>query len=282
MRLLLVTCVNQLDPTDNEQIWAWDGTAWSLVFEEGPAPVVVTAAAWDSWREVLVRYGGLPMDSNDCVAETWEWSGVDWHTMPGTTDRHPTACDHMKLAYDEAKATTLLTGGGRLQDLSAETWGWDGETWSLLASRGPAPRAHHGFVYDAAHGESLLYGGIDNTSIFDDFWSWDGQTWTELDFAGPGTRSHFGLAVNDDGLLLFGGATGNSTFATLSDDTWFLTNGSWSQIETPGPSPRGSPALAFDPVARQWLLYGGFDASGAELGDTWAFDGSAWGCLDRC
>lgn len=281
-RLLLVTCVNQLDPADHEQIWSWDGTAWSLVSDEGPPPVVVTAAAWDSARNVLVRYGGLPMDSNDCVPETWQWDGTEWTRVNVSTQLYPPACDHMKMGYDEARATTVLVGGGRLQDLSSETWGWSGARWSPLASSGPAPRAHHGFVYDAAHEQALLYGGIDNTSIFDDFWSWDGQVWTEIDFPGPGTRSHFGFAVNDEGLLLFGGATGNSTFATLTEDTWFLTNGSWRQTDTPGPSPRGSPALAYDPGAEQWLLYGGFDATGAELGDTWTFDGSEWSCLDRC
>jgi len=186
------------------------------------------------------------------------------------------------MAYDEAREMTVLVGGGKLQNLSRETWGWDGEAWSRLATSGPAPRAHHGLVYDANHEQALLYGGIDNTSIFDDFWSWDGQAWAELDFPGPGTRSHFGFAVNPEGLLLFGGATGNSTFDTLTAETWFLTDGAWSNLSIPGPSPRGSPALAYDPVAHRWLLYGGFDATGAELGDTWTFDGSAWSCLDRC
>jgi hypothetical protein len=280
--LLLVTCVNQLDPGDHEQIWGWDGATWELVSDEGPPPLVVTAAAWDSARNVLVRYGGLPMDSNDCVAETWEWNGADWSQVATITDIRPFACDHMKMAFDSVNETTLLVGGGVLQQLSHETWGWDGSDWETLVEFGPAARAHHGFVYDANHAQAFLYGGIDNTSIFDDFWSWDGETWTEIDYPGPGTRSHFGFAVNDEGLLLFGGATGNSTFATLTGDTLFLTNGAWRQIETPGPSQRGSPALAYDPAAGNWLLYGGFDATGAELGDTWTFDGSDWSCLDRC
>jgi hypothetical protein len=188
----------------------------------------------------------------------------------------------MKLAHDGGRDITVLVGGGRLQELSAETWAWDGERWTLLEESGPPPRAHHGFTFDATHDLFLLYGGIDNTSIFDDFWSWDGDAWTELDLAGPGTRSHAGFAAGERALLLFGGATGNATFGTLSDDTWLLTDGAWTQIETPGPSPRGSPALTYIPGAGLWLLYGGFDATGAELGDTWSFDGSEWSCLDRC
>jgi hypothetical protein len=216
------------------------------------------------------------------VAETWEWDGADWARVTTATDHHAPACDHMKLAYDSVNGTTVLVGGGHLQDLSPDTWWWDGNAWSLVSSSGPPPRAHHGLVYDAAHQQSLLYGGIDNSSIFDDFWSWNGIAWTELTFAGPGQRSHFGFAVNPEGLLLFGGATGNATFATLTAETWFLTNGVWSQISVPGPSPRGSPALAWDPGREVWVLYGGFDATGAELGDTWEFDGSAWSCAEGC
>ncbi|MEA2676970.1 MAG: hypothetical protein QOJ81_1111 [Chloroflexota bacterium] len=281
-RLLLATCVNQVDPADHEQIWSWDGATWTLASDEGPAPLVVTAVAWDSRRNVLVRYGGLPFDSNGCVPETWEWDGTDWKQVNVSTQLYPPACDHMKLAYDIERSRTVLFGGGRLQELSPETWSWDGEAWSVLASSGPAPRAHHGFVFDPNHQQAFLYGGIDNSSIFDDFWSWDGQTWTKLDFAGPGTRSHSGFAGSPDGLLLFGGATGNSTFGTLSDETWFFTDGGWTSLDIPGPSPRGSPALAWDPGREIWVLYGGFDATGAELGDAWEFDGSTWSCVDRC
>jgi hypothetical protein len=148
-RLLLVTCVNQLNPVDHEQIWSWDGHAWSLVSDEGPPPLVVTSSAWDSDRNVLVRYGGLPLSSNECVPATWEWDGTDWAQRTTATDPHPPACDHMKLAYDMAHDMTVLVGGGKLQELSPETWAWDGENWTPLADENfPSPRAHHGFVYD--------------------------------------------------------------------------------------------------------------------------------------
>jgi hypothetical protein len=82
--------------------------------------------------------------------------------------------------------------------------------------------------------------------------------------------------------MLFGGATGQSTFATLSDETWILTEGAWTQRKVPGPSSRGSPALSYDPSRSVFVLHGGFDSTGAELGDTWEFDGAAWSCVDRC
>lgn len=82
-------------------------------------------------------------------------------------------------------------------------------------------------------------------------------------------------------MLLFGGATRTSTFGSLRNDTWLLTNGAWSQVEGDGPSTRGSPAMGYDAGRDVFVLYGGFDAGGALLGDTWEWDG-AWQCKAGC
>ena len=220
-----------MSPQQSEQVWTWDGSAWSIVDKDGPTPLVVTSAAYDTERHVLVRYGGLPSDSNDCVAETWEWDRTDWTQAATDDDQHPAACDHMKMVYDSGSQQTLLMGGGDDDtNLITETWGWDGADWSPLIDGGPVGRAHHGLVYDASHQQTLLYGGYDGTNVFDDFWSWDGLDWTQLDFPGPGPRSHHGLAISTDAeLLLFGGATGPFSFDTMVADTWLLTGGSWTR-----------------------------------------------------
>jgi hypothetical protein len=281
--MVLANCVGQLAGQDREQIWAWNEGGWRLVDDNGPSPTVVAGMTLDVLRQVWVRYGGLPMDSNDCVPETWEWSSTDgWEQAADEAEGSPTACDHMKLAYDASRGLTLLVGGGVLQTLSDETWGWNGVAWTRLASRGPVPRAHHQLVYDAAHEQTLLYGGYDGIQVFDDLWSWDGGVWHELDFRGPGPRSHAGMAVSPEGMLLFGGATGPSTFQTLTSDTWFLTDGRSQDLGAVGPSPRGSPALGYDPSTNAWLLYGGFNEDGSELGDTWLFDGASWECIAAC
>ena len=72
-RLLLLNCVDQSDPASTEAVWSWDGAAWSRVAADGPPSTVVAGVAFDRERRVAVRYGGLPMSSNDCVPQTWEW-----------------------------------------------------------------------------------------------------------------------------------------------------------------------------------------------------------------
>jgi len=276
--MILANCVDQVVAAEAEQLWAWDGGGWELLDGDGPEPTVVTGAAFDTARGVLVRYGGLPLDGNDCVPETWEWDREEWRLVEAEP---PGPCDHMALTYDAARGETVLFGGGDDdQNLLTETWTWDGESWQLVAESGPAGRAHFGLVDDAAHRQVFLYGGYDG-SVFDDFWSCDGTTWTELDFPGPGARSHFGMAASPEGLLLFGGAKTSASFASLTDETWFLTNGRWSMLVGPAPSPRGSPTLGYDPERDVMVMYGGFDSSGTGLADTWEWDG-AWRCVDVC
>ena len=276
--MLLANCIDQSDLDSLEQVWSWDGTAWTQLDAHGPPAMVVTGVAYDTERRVVVRYGGLPMRSNTCQPETWEWDGAEWSE---TSADPPTACDHIFLAYEAARQRTLLFGGGDDSgNLIEETWAWDGMRWRLLSDSGPPGRAHFGFVYDDSHGQTLLYGGYDGSQVFSDFWTWDGSAWHQDALEEPGPRSHLGMAVRPDGMLLFGGATNASTFTSLTDETWYLHR-RWTRVEGPGPSARGSPALGYDSVRDVFVLYGGFDSSGAALGDTWEWDGS-WRCVDGC
>ncbi len=278
-RLLLANCVDQGLPTGQEQVWSWDGSSWDLLADGGPDVRVVTGIAWDSARSVLVRYGGLPLNSNDCTPETWEWDITAWHQVDAAP---PAVCDHAELVYDAARGVTVLFGGGdNSRTLLPGTWTWIGATWKEVATDGPTPRAHFGFVADDAHGQALLYGGYDGNAVFDDFWSWDGSAWTQLASGGPGPRSHLGLTVTTEGMLLADGATQAATFASLTDSSWSLTNGDWTELAGPGPSPRGSPNVGYDPERNAVVLYGGFDAGNDVLDDTWEWDG-AWHCVEHC
>lgn len=50
----------------------------------------------------------------------------------------------------------------------------------------------------------------------------------------------------------------------------------WAQITTPNSPPaRAAAAMAYDPVSRKVVLFGGYDAE-QYLRDTWTFDGTTW------
>jgi Galactose oxidase, central domain len=279
-RMLLAACVDQFDLASVEHLWAWDGEIWQLVDGEGLPANVVTGVGWDSERDVLVRYGGIPLPSQECSPDTWEWDTVEWSRLDVEP---PGPCDHHELAWDASAGRMLLVGGGRAQNLMPGTWAWDGAAWSQLTDAGPAPRAHHGLVSDPAGDRAVLHGGFDGNAVFDDLWSWDGSAWEELATTGdaPGPRSHHGLAASSAGILLFGGATRTSTFGSLVDETWLLADGEWSRLDVPGPSARGLPAMGYDPDRDVIVLHGGFGPDGGPMADTWEWDGT-WRCIAGC
>ena len=286
-RLILANCVDQFDLASLETVWAWDGEDWERLSDDGPPATVVTGFGWDPDRDVLVRYGGIPLPEQTCITETWEWDMTEWRQIDADP---PDPCDHIELAWDAVGEQLLLFGGGRGPDLLPGTWEWNGSEWSNVTDIGPAPRAHHGMVGSLDGSHAVVDGGLDNSHVFADRWAWDGSAWEDLGDepggSGPGPRSHHGLAVGPDGLVLFGGATGTSTFDTLVSDTWIESESiGWAMVasEGPVPSPRGLPAFGYDPTRDLFVLYGGFDADGNPLSDTWEWNTSGeWRCVDGC
>jgi hypothetical protein len=281
-QMLLVNCVQDPSKKNLNVIWGWNGTQWQRVTEGGPPGRILGGAAYDEDRNVLVLYGGRPIDLGKCNQETWEWDGQMWERKDVTP---PTACDHVKMVYDAASGKSILFSGlDPSENLVNETWSWNGAEWKRLSDTGPESRGHFGFVYDPTHQQILLYGGYAST-VTDEFWVWKENAWQQIDFPGPGNLSHFGMAydTNANALYISGGATTTSTFSSLTDKTWVLSDGRWRELQpASSPSRRGGPAMGYDPVRKRIVLYGGFDASRKSLDDTWEWDGQGWHCLVNC
>jgi hypothetical protein len=76
--------------------------------------------------------------------------------------------------------------------------------------------------------------------------------------------------------VLFGGAEGFPNFAKHGE-TWTLEVGGWVQrLPTNAPSPRAGAGMAFDAANGNVVLFGGNDANGVDLNDTWIWDGQNW------
>jgi hypothetical protein len=78
-------------------------------------------------------------------------------------------------------------------------------------------------------------------------------------------------------LVLFGGETLANGGLTVFGDTWSWNGHRWTQ-RTPAhsPSARAFAEMAYDPVHRQVVLFGGIDGAGTFLADTWLWDGADW------
>lgn len=280
-QLLLINCVSDPSRETPLVIWGWNGTQWQRVAEDGPPGRILGSSAYDEKRNMLVLYGGRPVELGRCSQETWEWDGQAWAQKNA---QPPTACDHVKMIYDASSGESILFSGlDPSENQVNETWSWNGDEWKLLSADGPESRGHFGFVYDPAHQQTLLYGGYTSTAT-DEFWVWQDNTWQEIDFPGPGTLSHLGMTydTNANAVYIFGGATTGSTLSSFTDKTWVLTGGTWRELNpADSPSRRGSPAMGYDPVRKRIVLYGGFDSSG-DFGDTWEWDGQQWSCMVDC
>ena len=106
---------------------------------------------------MVVLFGGVGgLDGNQIFGDTWVWDGTAWTDV--TTATSPIPRYSPTLAYDEVRQTTLLYGGcsGEYATAAyAETWGWDGTTWTLRANAGasPPPRERHALVFDRRLGQ---------------------------------------------------------------------------------------------------------------------------------
>lgn len=76
-------------------------------------------------------------------------------------------------------------------------------------------------------------------------------------------------------IVLFGGQNLGPPYG-VAGDTWLWRNG-WTQVfPAASPPARYSPGAAYDPTTRTVLLFGGTDATGNDLNDTWTWNGVTW------
>ena len=186
------------------------------------------------------------------------------------------------MAYDSDRHVTVLFSGIQWPGTydPGETWEWDGNAWTLVATDGPSPRCWHGMTYDAARHVTVLFGGADPNGVLGDMWEWDGTVWTCVSVTGPSPRAHPVLAFDSSRqrVVLFGGCFDDSSHRYYGD-TWEWDGSSWSLRSETGPAPRDGHAMAFDELLGAVVLFGGADDPYHLRGDTWAWDGNSWTLL---
>lgn len=95
--------------------------------------------------------------------------------------------------YDAARDRVVLFDGGIPGAGKTDTWEFDGEDWSLVATEGPGPRDYFAMAYDPARAVTLLFGGVwaqgkGGPGHYADTWQWDGKEWTLVAESGPSAR----------------------------------------------------------------------------------------------
>lgn len=212
---------------------------------------------------------GLASDgcSSLCTFETELWREV----TPGPMPVGPAV-----MTYDEARGVAVLFGRDPTRTL-AETWEYDGVSWIRRTPvRTPGPRVRHMMTYDSVRQRVVLFGGS-STNVYNDTWEWDGVTWTERVLpVMPPARSDGSLSYDPERQVsvLYGGFSGIQYF-----DTWEYNGTTWEERTpvSPAPSPQAAnAAIAFDPILKRTLLFGGSVAGVGQTTETWSWDGVRW------
>ena len=197
--------------------WRWDGDAWTRLCTTescGPGTLLLPAMAGNGRRVVMFGGAGLGEGGPAVTDDTWVFDGASWRQVCGSAIADPcgpAARAGAALGWDGDE--WVLFGGSDgvapgAQPL-ADTWVFDGETWSVACGPGepggcgPAARAYASMAtvrspYPARRG-ALLAGGAwfgDESTMHRDAWFWDGDAWTTI--AVPWDDSPF-VAQGEDG-----------------------------------------------------------------------------------
>jgi hypothetical protein len=191
-------------------------------------------------------------------------------------------------AYDSQREVAVLFGGGKPgAPYMSETWEWNGVSWSQPSSSTPPARRDAAMAYDSHRGVCVLFGG--GTNIFEhhipfnDTWEWNGSVWTLRQGNNPSATDRpppldFPKMTYDGTrrrVVLIGSTERVDDSINPVTRTWEWDGTNWS-VRATAPPTRYQPAMAYDPMRRVTVVFGGKAYGGGLLNDTWTWDGTTW------
>ena len=266
----------------SNETWTYDGSSWSLLSPLGsPNPRSQLELVFDSARNRFVLFGGWAnfISFGTAINETWEFDPVaqTWAQMSPTTI--PVGLWKYGACFDSLRNRVVLYGGATngFPTAQADTWEYDGSTWSQVAgANAPGPLERPAMCFHLGLARTLLFGGINpQTGGTDTTWAFDGSSWTQLPVPGSRPPVRTGGRMYYDparGVAVLTGGMNPQTGAPFAD-TWEFDGASWSQPNV-SHSPGRDFGLAFDPVRRKGVRFGGI-AGSATNGDTYEYGASS-------
>ncbi|HEU4418942.1 MAG TPA: hypothetical protein VFT55_08385 [Planctomycetota bacterium] len=278
----------------SNEFWALSGGTWTqLTPATRPSARARANIAPNPLSGEILLYGGDTSGSQLANDETWLWDGTNWQqqtpaTTPGGLARHG-------MAYDLARQVHVVYGGRRNswipnQALDA-TWEFAAGNWMQVTVTQPPPAlVDMAMTYHPVLQQVMLFGGQrgQSQSASDETWIYDGTAWTRINAAGarPAARVGATLVPNiaRSVCVLFGGR--DPVTMQIFNDTWEHDGTNWVEITNVYGGiypPRAEAGIAHDFVRDRLVAFGGVEANGATLNDTWEYGAQfqpfGMGCL---
>ncbi|MCI4324304.1 MAG: PKD domain-containing protein [Thermoplasmata archaeon] len=271
--------------------WTFHAGTWTNVTSASdPPPNALFGLASDPRDNGVVLYGGYSDNAADSASNsTWLFTGSVWRLVTTSTATPPPSFAP-GFAYDSVDRVDVLFGGTDIESgvaiYSNQTWTFAGGNWTNRTVSGPSPRVSPSLSDDAAVGGVLLFGGAGpgtTPAYGNDTWLFHGGRWSRTALGGPSPSVREAAGLDWDtaaGLgVLSGGVGPDGLFGTeFQPDTWTFQGDAWSEIQSNyTPAPRfgeGFAATLGAPTSA--VLFGGLNATGAPINDTWEFSRDSW------
>ena len=244
-------------------------------------PRLGSTMAWLPSKQQLLLFGGQTILNNaaSAVNDLYAWTGTDWSKLAPATS--PSARNYSAMAYDTGRQVMVLFGGtDKTDNAQSDTWEYNGTTWKALApNTEPNAREGHGMIYDPGTKRIVMHAGL-VAGVYDrDTWVYDGNDWSQLaNNAAMAVHGYFAMAYDPDRkvTVLYGGENTAAGNTVVLGETWEFNGTTWTQ-RTPAANPgkRTKAAMAYDPVRKQMVLFGGNNGTNL-LRDAWTWDGTTW------
>lgn len=215
-----------------------------------------------------------------------------WYNVtPDGSPNSPGVLLDQACAFDSRRQVAVFFGGDNALTgvfSTSDTWEWNGTDWTKRNSDQAPARKDGAMAYDSDRGVCVLFGGGTNIfqadTPFNDTWEWNGAVWTLRQDNNPAATDRpppleGPIMVYDSfrkrTVLLGSSEHIGSVFKPVTR-TWEWDGNSWS-VRPSAPPPRIDSAMAFDPIRRVTVVFGGAGYGvGGYLNDTWTWDGTTW------
>jgi hypothetical protein len=260
---------------DTPDVWAYDATAQTLTRLKDRSSGSFDCMVFDS------KAGGVITNSQS-LGNTWfydpmldEWKQLSSSKAAGITDQ-PVECP---IAYDiESERVVLITGAlGTAEgqfNLVTLSYNFDADVWEDVKAEQPVPPYVFAatMAYDS-ESDLVIYW---DASVLKRVWSFDtnNSTWKEIPYTdGPDKGGGFGAMVYVPDL--------DRIYVYYLDQfyAYYTNTNTWEMVESDLlPGNRTMQAMAYDPLAKKIVVYGGTRENGTLLDDLWMYDPqkSAW------
>jgi cysteine-rich repeat protein len=262
--------------------YEWNGTSWATVAGTAPTQRSFGAAAYDAARKQVVTFGGQQVSPNAQLQDTWLRTGQTW-TQPGAWVEPPLRLQSAVIDDPVRKRIVLYAGQTNANFWDGQTWEWDGRQWTKTIDDPTNLRRGSIGLYDVATRKVMTFGGqlVNSDEPVADLQVYSGSAWSQqaTSTGRPDIRNSYATYdVANDRVLTFAGRDDANTFQNLQHTWSWTTAAGWKLLPKSGTQPpaRRNHAIAYDPIRKRTVVFGGFNDSRVALRDLWEFDGTSW------